>query len=117
MTVEDIAHVAHEINREYCAALGDHSQPSWEDAPDWQKDSARNGVKFHLANHDASPEQSHEKWLEQKEAEGWKWGPIKNPEAKEHPCFLPYGALPPEHRAKDYLFRAVVGQLKSFLTP
>lgn len=40
MTVEQIvrvAHVAHEVNRAYCQSLGDNSQPTWEDAPHWQR--------------------------------------------------------------------------------
>ena len=108
----EIARVAHEINRAYCASLGDDSQPSWGNAPDWQKASALAGVDMHLANPDATPENSHESWLAQKTAEGWKYGPAKDAEKKEHPCFLPYAELPPEQKAKDYLFRAVVHELK-----
>ena len=108
----EIARVAHEINRAYCASLGDTSQPSWDDAPDWQKTSALAGVDMHLANPDATPEKSHESWLAQKTAEGWKYGPVKDAEKKEHPCFLPYAELPPEQKAKDYLFRTVVHELK-----
>lgn len=103
-----IAKVAHEINRAYCEALGDTSQPTWEQAPNWQRDSAINGVRFHLENPNASPSHSHESWLAEKAATGWKYGPVKDPEAKEHPCFVPYDELPVEQRAKDYLFRAVV---------
>lgn len=112
MIAEDIARVAHEVNRAYCEAIGDNSQPVWEEAPDWQKDSAINGVRFHLANPNATPEASHEKWMKQKEAEGWKYGPVKNPEAKEHPCFVPYAELPENQKAKDYLFRGVVHALR-----
>jgi hypothetical protein len=111
LSPEFIAKVAHEINKAYCSAMGDNSQPSWEDAPEWQKSSAINGVNFHLANPDATPENSHESWLAQKEAEGWKYGTIKNPETKEHPCFRPYHELPAEQRAKDYIFRQVVYSL------
>lgn len=103
-----IAKVAYEINRAYCEALGDTSQPAWEQAPNWQRDSAINGVRFHLDNPNASPSHSHESWLTEKAATGWKYGPVKAPEAKEHPCFVPYDELPVEQRAKDYLFRAVV---------
>ena len=103
-----IAKVAHEINRAYCEALGDTSQPAWEQAPNWQRDSAINGARFHLDNPNASPSHSHESWLAEKAATGWKYGPVKDPEAKEHPCFVPYDELPVEQRAKDYLFRAVV---------
>lgn len=105
------AEVAHNVNRAYCIANGDMSQPLWEDAPDWQKGSAINGVKAHLAN-DLTPEQSHESWMKQKREEGWKYGPVKNPETKEHPCFLPYESLPKEQQIKDYLFKAVIESFK-----
>lgn len=108
-----IARVAHEINRAYCASLGDTSQPAWEDAPEWQKNSALVGVDMHLAKPDATPEQSHESWLAQKLAEGWKYGPVKDAEKKEHPCCVPYADLPAEQKAKDYLFRGVVHALKA----
>ena len=112
-----IARVAHEINRAYCASLGDTSQPAWEDAPEWQKASALVGVSMHLANPDATPEQSHESWLAQKVAEGWKYGPVKDAEKKEHPCFRPYAELPAEQKAKDYLFRGVVHALRDVKAP
>lgn len=112
MTNEEIARVAHEINRAYCQALGDHSQPVWEDAPEWQRTSAITGVQFHLEHPDADPKASHEKWMEGKRAEGWKWGPIKNPAIKEHPCFQSYEYLPVEQKVKDYLFRAVIHALR-----
>lgn len=112
MKREAIARVAHEINRAYCQSLGDDTQDGWDDSPEWQKESALAGVDMHLANPDATPEQSHESWLEKKAAEGWKYGETKDVEAKEHPCFLPYAELPAEQKAKDYLFRAVVHALK-----
>lgn len=108
---EQIARVAHEINRAYCAALGDTSQPAWEDAPQWQKDSAINGVTFHVENPDADPAASHQSWLNQKIAEGWTYGPVKDADLKEHPCCVPYDDLPVEQKAKDFLFRATVHAL------
>ena len=112
MKEQDIARVAHEINRAYYQAIGDNSQPAWEDAPDWQKDSAVNGVKYHLAHPEATPEGSHENWLKQKAAEGWTFGEVKDPDKKQHPCFVPYHELPESQRAKDYIFRAVVHALR-----
>lgn len=115
MTVEQIAQVAHEINKAYCESIGDDSQPSWNDAPDWQKSSAVNGVRFHLDNPDAKPSNSHESWLKQKTEEGWRYGAIKNSETKEHPCFVPYDELPTEQKSKDFLFKQIIHSLKSFL--
>lgn len=105
--VEGIARTCHEANRSYCRMLGDESQAVWELAPEWQRESARNGVRFALANPGAPPSASHDSWLEEKRAAGWKYGPVKDPEKKEHPCFVPYEQLPLEQRRKDHLFQAV----------
>lgn len=113
LDIYSIARVAHEINRAYCSAIGDDSQPAWKDAPKWQVDSAVNGVIFHINNPNATPENSHESWMREKTADGWKWGPVKDPEKKEHPCFTEYNNLPLEQRVKDYLFRATIHTLRS----
>ena len=106
--LEQIAHVTHEANRAWCIANGDLSQPLWDDAPDWQKESAMAGVKFHLTNPDAGPSASHDSWLAHKEAEGWVYGPVKDPVAKQHPCMVPFDQLPKEQQIKDVLFRSIV---------
>ena len=111
MDHEQIAMVAHEANRAYCAAIGDTSQPEWDAAPQWQKDSAMLGVKLHVENPAAGAEASHESWMAQKLSEGWKYGPEKDPLNKEHPCIKPFDELPNEQQLKDYLFRAVVHAL------
>lgn len=107
----EIARVCHEVNRAYCASIGDLSQPAWEDAPEWQRQSAITGVKFTIDNPDAKPSASHESWLAEKKRDGWKYGPVKDPAKKEHPCFVPYEQLPAEQKSKDYLFQAVVRAL------
>lgn len=116
MNIFDIARVAHEVNRAYCAALGDNSQKPWHEAPEWQRLSATKGVEYHLSHPGAGPEASHESWLAEKARTGWKYGPIKNEAAKEHPCMVPFVELPCEQQAKDYLFRAVVHALSAQLS-
>ncbi|NUP12962.1 MAG: hypothetical protein HOW73_43535 [Polyangiaceae bacterium] len=111
--VEACARAAHEANRAYCIALGDHSQAPWDIAPEWQRHSVREGVRGALAGN--SPEQSHDGWCRLKVAEGWAWGAVKDPEAKTHPCLVPYDALPPEHKAKDRLFLTVVRSVAAAL--
>jgi hypothetical protein len=112
METEAIAKVCHEANRAYCATIGDNSQPAWEEAPDWQKQSAIKGVEFHLtalrSGNKPSPSASHESWLAEKREAGWKFGPVKDAEKKEHPCFIPYDGLPVEQRLKDYIFSGIV---------
>lgn len=106
-----IARVCHEANRAYCASLGDFSQVAWEKAPDWQIKSAVAGVNAVLRDPTTTPEQSHEGWLAQKRADGWRYGPYKDPGAKVHPCFVPYDQLPDDQKRKDALFGAVVRAL------
>lgn len=111
-TLEQIAKAAHEVNRAYCQALGDNSQPAWEDAPEWQRSSARMGADLHLMG-DFGPEASHISWVQQKLDEGWRYGSVKDPVARTHPCMVPFAELPPAQQAKDYIFRAVVHQFKA----
>jgi hypothetical protein len=114
MTIDQIAQVAHEINRAYCQAIGDLSQPTWADAPQWQKHSAMAGVRFHIDCPNAGTSDSHDSWLAQKRKEGWSYGPVKDADLKQHPCFVPYEELPTEQKAKDFLFRQVVHSLKAY---
>lgn len=111
MSNERIAELCHEVNRAYCQALGDESQPSWADAPEWQRASAIDGVVLHLRK-DVSPAESHASWMKRKLSEGWTYGPEKDPEAKRHPCLVAYDELPREQRVKDHLFTAVVATIK-----
>lgn len=109
--VEQIARVTHEANRAYCLSLGDTSQPPWDGAPDWQKDSARQGVAAVLNGTANTPEEQHQEWMGYKLASGWKYGPVKDADKKEHPCMVPYSDLPEDQKRKDHLFRAVVTAL------
>lgn len=106
-----IARVCHEVNRAYCQALGDESQVPWYEAPDWQRQSCRDGVAYHLSHPGGCPEDSHINWCEHKKREGWIYGPEKDEEAKTHPCLVPYDELPVDQRAKDHIFVAIVREL------
>ncbi len=104
LSPEQVARICHEANRAYCLALGDDSQPHWEDAPDWQKASAVEGVKMVWSGKSFNSEQTHNCWLEQKLRDGWTYGAVKDPQKKTHPCLLPYEALSDEQKMKDTLF-------------
>jgi len=103
-----IARVCHEANRGWCAANGDLSQPAWDDAPEWQRESAVLGVTGILEGRITRPEESHESWLAQKVADGWVYGEVKNPAAKQHPCMVAYAEIPEDQRQKDAIFFGVV---------
>ena len=105
-SVEQVARVCHEVNRAYCRAIDDDSQLEWEDAPDWQRDSTIAGVEAAVLW--PNPRQQHDAWMGYKLREGWRYGAVKDAEAKTHPCLLPWDDLPREQRTKDELFIAVV---------
>ncbi len=108
MNLMHIAQVCHEANRAYCQTIGDQTQRAWEEAEEWQRQSAVNGVEFALANPCAPASGQHDAWLADKKKDGWKFGPVKDPAKKEHPCMVPYEQLPVEQRLKDHLFHNIV---------
>lgn len=113
MKIEQIARVAYEANRAYCVSMGDLARLPWDEAPLWQKESAIKGVEFQINNLKKgitpSPSANHDFWVADKVQNGWKYGPVRDPDRKEHPCIVDFEDLPIEQRAKDYLFGAVVG--------
>ena len=111
MNHEQIASVCHEANRAIQIATGDPKpSPHWDDAPEWQRVSAIEGVR--KAVEGQGPEHLHKSWCEFKVADGWVYGPIKDENAKTHPCLVDYSDLPPEQKVKDHVFSAIVNALK-----
>ena len=110
--IEQIAHVCHEANRalQVTAGEGDIS-PHFMEAPEWQVQSAYEGVQAALDGQ--TPEQLHESWCRYKIEDGWKYGATKDPVAKLHPCLVPYSKLPESQRIKDHVFQAIVGAFAS----
>lgn len=115
MNILQIAMVCHEANRALCEGNNDFSQKTWQEAEEWQRTSAINGVEFKLKNPDATPEDQHKAWCADKYAAGWNHGDIKDAEKKTHPCLVPYNMLPIEQQAKDHVFTSIVSCLKPFL--
>lgn len=106
--IDSAARMAHEVNRAYCASMGDASQVPWAQAPEWQRDSSRAGVVAIVEGRIQNPGDAHRLWCEHKEADGWTHGPVKDAERKQHPCLVPFTALPASEQIKDHLFVATV---------
>jgi hypothetical protein len=112
--IEVIAAACHSAWYAYTVlALGEEGD-EWGCAPEWQKDSIRDAVRFWLSlGPDASDieRKSHENWMRQRLAGGWRFGPVKDTYAKTHPCLVDYSSLPETQRKKDTVvvqaFRAV----------
>lgn len=110
-----VAIICHQANKNYCEQIGDDSQLDWDKAPEWQRDSAYDGVVFCINNPDAGPDANHKSWYEHKLKDGWKYGPVKNANLKEHPCMVDFDSLPETQKAKDRLFKAIVDSLSSVI--
>lgn len=114
--INAIAVICHEVNGVFNRRHQDYSQPSWKNAPDWMRQSALNGVAAHIKeNH--TPEQSHVVWYNDKVADGWVYGPEKDPVKKTHPCMVPYNELPKKQQTKDVLFSSLVNNLHRVYSP
>ena len=44
---------------------------------------------------------AHDRWAAQRLADGWRYGPTRNDERKEHPCLVPYESLPESEKTYD----------------
>ena len=111
LKTKEIARLCHEVNRALCEASGDMSQKPWNEAEDWQRQSAIDGVSFAKDHPESTPEDQHVAWMKQKIIDGWVYGETKDAETKTHPCLVPYSDLPFAQRIKDYAFSAIVRTL------
>lgn len=116
LSIEDIAMICHQANKNYCEALGDESHYDWDLAPGWQKLSAINGVQAHIDSKlMMNGIDSHDAWVKEKESDGWIYGDVKDPVKKLHPCMLSYHQLPEFQRIKDLLFTSITRALAKHL--
>lgn len=95
------ATTAHEAIRAV-QALGNEPDPSpeREHLPTWKQDGMHSAVKAALTG--SSPQDLHTAWVADRRARGWTHGPVKNPEAKTHPCLVKdWHDLPYLQRLKD----------------
>lgn len=46
-------------------------------------------------------ENTHDVWARERFAQGWKYGPCRRDDLKEHPCLVPYGQLAEEEKVYD----------------
>lgn len=107
-----IGEMCHELVRAVQKANGeDVVYPHWEDAEQWMRDSSIDMVRSVMDGQ--SSEQIHERWMAQRLAEGWRYGPVKDLTAKTNPNLVPYLDLPVRQWVKDRLVRAMIQAVTS----
>lgn len=55
-----------------------------------------------------TPEEAHESWNQSYYKMGWKYGKVRDTEAKTHPDLVPFNELPQPEKDKDAIFLAFV---------
>jgi hypothetical protein len=111
MSDEAIAQVVHYANIGMQAVTGDDmpSQP-WMWEPRSLRAATTNGVR-RVRQVGVTPQENHENWRAEKHAQGWVYGRQKDPEAKTHPCLVPWEQLPESAKRRTMVFHAVVTAL------
>lgn len=113
MTAAEIAFVCHEANRAMTALVQDVPvQLAWAAIDEDMRASGIRGVAFAIANPNATPEDMHKAWCEDRRANGWTFGFTKDAEQKRHPSLRPYSELSEGARQKDAVFHAIVKALR-----
>ena len=113
LSIADIAKICHTANKALCEIDGDTSQKEWENAEEWQKISAIDGVVYVINNPDISDSTLHDIWMQNKLKDGWVYGKEKDINKKIHNCLVPFEELPPIQQAEDTLLIAICKALSS----
>jgi hypothetical protein len=100
-TSEDVARVCTEATRAYSEALGDTSDPRWENIEPWRHAFANEGVDLVLRG--GSDSELHDLWRKHKQAAGWTAG-TRDTGAKKSENLVPYDHLGPVAVTKNAIF-------------
>jgi len=95
---EFTAHVRHIAWVSFQIAAG---QPYNVNVNDDQLESLLDGIQWREVHPEATAEENHNNWMKRKREQGWKYGPKKDFEKKEHPDLVPFAILPECEKRKD----------------
>jgi RyR domain-containing protein len=97
---DQIAEAIHTVNGLLQRFHGEASpQPQWADAGEAMRERVRALVRGYKAG--MTPRQGHERWCDAMAADGWRYGPRKDPELRTHPCMVAYSELPACQQIKN----------------
>jgi hypothetical protein len=101
-TTEQIAEAIHMMNGLLQRWHDDpFPQPSWDQVPAAMRERVLAMVRGYQAG--MTPRQAHERWCDAMTADGWRYGPRKDPAARTHPAMTVYSELPEHQKIKDMM--------------
>lgn len=115
MTITDIARVVHAAIETLNYVHGHTNYPQWQFMTEQDRKMFITGVETVLRNPFLTNEQIHDYWWQDRQANGWTYGPVRDYDKKTHPSMVPYAALSDLEKAKDELFRSMVESLSLLL--
>jgi hypothetical protein len=65
----------------------------------------------------SSPEELHDDWVRAYEDMGWRYGPVRDKEAKTHPDMVPFNELGFREQIKDAVFVALCEIARQWIVP
>jgi hypothetical protein len=94
---------AHNVNKAWCEAHNDFSQPAFKNLSAELYESCIFGVVGVIVER-KTPKDSHDAWMQHRLENGWVYGEVTDKANKIHSCLVPYEKLPEMQKAKDTLF-------------
>lgn len=110
MDPQNIARIAHEADRAFCALHGDLKKV-WASQEAHERECAVRGVKIATATPRATAADLHTSWLRDKREAGWRFGPQLDLHDRLDPMMIPWEQLSDYAQARERLFLAVVRSL------
>lgn len=109
----EIAKICHEANRQYCIDNQLLTQAKWDELDPSMQESIVSGVAEVVADKKVTPAEMHQKWVDYKTKQGWKYALNFDAKLKTHPNLVPFSKLSKEEQAKDKLFiKTVKAEMK-----
>jgi len=103
-TLVDIAKECHTKNNELMVMNGEEPKGDWESLDRATKFINLKSVIKALENPDLTAKDMHNEWINNKIADGWSYGEVKDEELKTHPLITDYDSMNPVDKMKDQVF-------------
>lgn len=111
LTIEDVARIAYDANRRLNIVAGNVDYPTWDDVAPEDRLMFLEGVRGQWANPNRSAKQVHDYWMDDRIANGWKYGETRDFHLKTHPSLIPFEEISVLEQVKDTLFTNMVAAL------